>query len=116
VTVTGALAAPLAVAVAWLVWVVVGTYRSAPVLGSLLDGLGTPLPDLTRALLATYRCWWLAPALSVALAIDVLRRPAPSLRYFSFVLAGILLLAFALQAWSHEAFFGPLFRIIEAIG
>jgi type II secretory pathway component PulF len=69
------LAFPLAVAVAWLVWVVIAAQRQAPVLGSLLDGLGTPLPAPTR-----------------------------------------ILLALALHAWLHEAFFRPLLGIVEAIG
>jgi hypothetical protein len=111
----GAVAAALAVSLFWLVYVVAAAQRHAPVFRSLFEGLGSPLPLVTRALFASYQWWWVAPLVLAAAAFDVVRRPTPSPRYFAIVLAVTLLLAATLHAWLYEAFFQPLIGVLKAI-
>lgn len=110
-----ALAAGLAVPILWLGYLATAAQRDAPVFRTLLQGLGMELPNLTRALFASYPWWWLAPILSALAALDVLRRPRPSPRYFALVLAASLLLALALQTWLYKALSLPLNHILDAI-
>ena len=73
------------------------------------------LPNLTRALFASYQWWWLAPILSALAALDVLRRDRPTPQYFALVLAASLLLASALHVWLYKALSLPLNHILDAI-
>ena len=106
----------LAISMAWLLYVITAAYRNAPEFLGLFEGLGNPLPPITRTFFLTYRWWWLLPALLTVLSVDLLRRPNPPVRYFAVVLAATLFFSFAMQAWMYEAFFQPLTKILEAIG
>jgi hypothetical protein len=111
-----ALAAGLAVPILWLLYLATAVQRDAPAFRPLLKGLGMELPNLTKALFASYPWWWLAPILSALAALDVLRRARPSRRYFALVLTASLLLALALHAWLYKALSLPLDHILDAIG
>jgi hypothetical protein len=47
----------------------IGVLFAVPAFGPLLDDLRDELPAATRLLLATYRCWWLAPVLVCVLLV-----------------------------------------------
>ena len=110
-----AFAAVLALPVAWLVYVATAVQRDVPEFRKLLEGLGSELPNLTSALFASYRWWWLAPVLSFLAGLDVVRRPKPSAWHFALVLTATSLLALALHAWFHQALLLPLRHILEAV-
>lgn len=106
----------LAAALAWQLYAVVSALRHAALFRSLFAGLGGPLPPVTRYFFATYPYWVILPILFALLSVDVLRRQRPSLPYFTCVLVASVVSALTLQAWLYEAFFAPLFTILEKIG
>jgi hypothetical protein len=110
------LAGVLAVALAWLVYVVSSGLRNGRSFSILLEGLGGPLPTVTRTFFATYPWWWLLAVGFALLSVDIVRRPEPPVRYFAVVLAATLLTAFGLLAWMYEAVFQPLTDILQKIG
>jgi hypothetical protein len=107
-----ALAAPIV----WQLYAVTSAIRSGPVARNLFAGVGAPLPMVTRYFFASYPYWWLAPAAFAGLSYDVLRRHDPPLSYFSFVLVTSVIASLALHVWVTEAFFAPIFSILQKIG
>lgn len=105
----------LGTSIAWQIYVVVTAIRRAPSFEKLFTGLGGPLPLITRSFFATYLWWWLIPVGFAILSFDVIRRRDSSLRYFTSVTIGAVLVGFALCAWLYEAFYQPLFSILDAI-
>jgi hypothetical protein len=107
-----ALAAPLA----FQIYAVVLAFRHAPTFRALFDGLGAPLPLLTRCFLASYPYWVLVPLAFALIAADILRRPQVSTSYFATVLGGSFAVALALHAWLQEAVYAPLYSILDKVG
>ena len=105
----------LATSLLWQLYVVVTAFRHAPDFRKLFAGLGGPLPSMTRLFFATYLWWWLVPVGFAILSFDVVRRRDPPLRYFAAVTGGAVLVGFVLCAWMYEAFYQPLFSILDAI-
>ena len=91
------------------------TYWHARTFVRLLNGLAAPLPALTRLFVATYQWWWLLLAIFTILAVDILRRPRPSLLYAFLVSAGTVLVAVALYVFMLAAARVPMDAIHEAI-
>jgi type II secretory pathway component PulF len=106
----------LAISYAWLLYVVTAAHFRAPEFRVLFEGLGGPLPRVSRIFFATYHWWWLVPAVLIVLAVDLLRRPSPQLPYFTALLVIALATAFSMHACMHEAIFQPLTHILQAIG
>ncbi|MFY9826110.1 MAG: hypothetical protein WAM82_32390 [Thermoanaerobaculia bacterium] len=107
-----AFAAPIV----WQLYAVVLALRHATLFKSLFAGLGGPLPLVTNAFFLAYPYWGLVPILFVVTSWDVLRRRNPPLPYFSSVLVASYAAALLLHAWLQEAFFAPLFSILQKIG
>jgi hypothetical protein len=100
----------------WQMYAVVSAFRQAPALKKLLSGLGDEIPLVTQYFYALYPFWWLAPVIFAGLSLDVLRRHDPPLVYFSSVLVASVISSLVLHAWLYEAFFAPLFSVLEKIG
>jgi hypothetical protein len=100
----------------WQLYAFLSAVRHVPAFMTLFAGLGGPLPPVTRFLFAAYPYWWILPVLFTALSVDVWRRDNPPLPYFVSVLVASTVSALALHAWLNEAFFAPLFTILEKIG
>lgn len=105
----------LGAALLWQAYVVLTAYRNAGTLRTLLAGIGGRLPAVTHNFFATYRFWPLVPLVFALLAADILRRPKASRLYFAVVLVAAVLAALFLQAWLNEAWFRPLYVILQAI-
>jgi len=110
------LAVLLGVLICWQVYVVVAAIVHSLPLGALLSGLSAEPPLITRVYLRTALFWPLAPVLSAVLAVDLLRRPAPSAFHSTAVVLVIAVLGFAMQAWANEAFFAPLLELMRKVG
>jgi len=106
----------LGAALAWQLYAVVSALRHASAFRSLFAGLGGTLPPVTRYFFASYPYWVILPILFAVLSVDVLRRQNPPLPYFTAVLVASVASALTLHAWLYEAFFAPLFTILEKIG
>ncbi len=109
---TLALAAP----VLWQAYVAVTAFRVAKQLELLLAGIGAPLPFVTHSFLATHAGWILVPIVFLGLSLNILRRPNPRPLSLGVVLGSSLLAALGMGAWLQQAFFAPLFSILEKIG
>ena len=96
--------------VAWLAW------RQVPMFGELLNGLGAELPFPTRVVLSTYRAWGVIPAATAVFAIDVLRRPRPSLMHSTAVLVAAALAALLLQVGLLDAMLLPFLDVLHEVG
>ena len=97
------------------IYVVVSIYRSAPVMTNLLSSLAAEPPIITRCLIRSYKFFAIIPVLSSFFAIDIYRRKASSVFYLATALSASLLMAFIIQAWANEAWFTPIFQVIEKI-
>lgn len=102
--------------IVWQLYAFISALRHAPLIMSLFASMGSPLPAVTRSFYAAYPFWWILPVLFTALSTDVWRRDDPPLPYFVAVLVASTVSALALHAWLNEAFFAPLFTILEKIG
>lgn len=109
-------AVALATLLLWQTYAVYQGFRFAPNLARLMAGVGEPLPWATRSFFATYRAWPLVPLAFGGLSLDLFRRKEPSEIYLVLLLIGGAMAALVLQAWVHEAFFAPLFTVLEKIG
>jgi hypothetical protein len=109
------LAVALGVTALWQIYIVVVAFRMAPVLEGLPVGLGGELPAITRSFLGSYRAFGVLPAATAGAALVALR--SESLRpWQSAVLVALALGAtMALHAWTNEAFFAPVLRILRSI-
>ena len=110
------LAVLFGVLLAWQVYVVLAAIHHGLVLSALLSSLGTTLPAITRAYLATLMYWPGVPLVSVLLAADVLRRPTPPIKYSGFALLFVAGAGFTLQAWASEAWFAPILELMRKLG
>ncbi len=106
----------LSATIAWQVWLILTAWRDAPILGTLLSGLGAEPAPITAAYLASYRFWPLLPVVSAVLSFLVLRRDPPAPRRAALVLAYSLTSTLLLQAWMMEASIRPLFLLIKRLG
>jgi len=106
----------LVAALAWQIYVLIRVALQAPTFLTLFEGLGTPLPTVTRAFVATYRYWWLVTALFSALSLDLLRRRELPVAYFATILAFSAATALALDAWLEQAVLGPMIDLMQKIG
>jgi hypothetical protein len=102
-------------AILWQCWIAFAVYRMAPSLGELYAGLGAELPNITRSFLSTYRFWAIVPLVSAAGTFFVLRRPRLTPVATAGCLALVWFLTLALQAWSFEALYAPLFDVMVKI-
>jgi hypothetical protein len=101
--------------VAGQLYAVVLAFRSAPTFRALFEGLGAPLPLITRSFLASYPYWVLVPLAVALVSADVLRRPRVSTSYFATVLGGSFAVALALHAWLQVAVHAPLRSILDKV-
>lgn len=104
-----------AVGVAAQLWIVFLAFRYGSVLQTFLTDLGVVQPIATASFLATYRWWLVSPVVSALLSADVARRPEPPRSYVIVVLLLTVAAAGVLEAWMHEAWFGPLVQIIRQL-
>ena len=111
-------AAPFVAVILWQVYLVWLAFRVAPTLELFLGDLGQAYEDMSWVVvsfLRFYRFTVVVPFAFVVLCFDVVRRrPVPRL-YLSVVTGVALLAAFALHAWTTEAFLSPMLRLIENI-
>lgn len=110
------LAALFAVFLIWQVYVVFAAFHRGAGLEAILTGLGATPPLVTRAYLRTLRLWPLVPVLSLLLAADVVRRPAPGFKYSALALFLVGVSGFVLQAWATEAWFVPMLELMRKVG
>jgi hypothetical protein len=98
------------------IYIVFTAYKTSTALERLLLGLGAELPAITRSFLSSYKLFALIPAISLFVAIDIYRRTERTVLYFSIAIFVSLLAAFLMQAWINEAWFTPIFTLLEKIG
>ena len=101
----------LPIAVFWQVYAVVMAWRDAPVFLSMFDGIGAELPLVTRALLSTYRWWFVVPLLFTVAAAGVIRRPA----YAVAATAASLVVGCVMHAWLYHGLVAPTLQVIKAV-
>jgi len=106
----------LSAALAWQTYAVVLAFRNAPVLRSLLAAIGGRLPSVTHNFFVAYSYWPVVPIVFGLLSADVIRRERAPLGYFAAVLVASVISALFLHAWLNEAWFRPLFVVLQKIG
>ncbi|HEX7122559.1 MAG TPA: hypothetical protein VF178_09345 [Gemmatimonadaceae bacterium] len=103
------------IGILWQVYIVAAAFRFAATLRPALANLGVQAPMLTRAFLATYRWWYVAPLLCAVLLFGVVRRDRPGDFRGPLTLVLCLATGLLLQAWLTEAWFRPLAAMFEAV-
>jgi hypothetical protein len=91
-------------------------FRELPAFRTLWEDIGQDLPWVSQSFLMIYQYTPLVPILTLALAIDILRRKDASPWYSGAVLFGALAAGFTLDTWSSEAKWSLLFMILKNIG
>lgn len=99
----------------WQVYVAITALRFAAPLRALLANLGVHAPVATRAFLASYQWWFIAPAICTGLLLDLVRRDSPGHVRTFLTLALCLATGLVLQAWLSEAWFRPLVAMMDAV-
>ena len=105
----------IVLATVWQIYLIALLFRVAPTMQHLLADLGAELSLPTRTLLGAYRWSPSVPLLSVLLTIDIMRRRRVHRGHAVAVLIIVVGLSCGLHAWIMEAWFRPMFQLIEAV-
>jgi hypothetical protein len=100
----------------WQVYIAIFSFRLASVRDRFFESLGVDLPTLTKLIISSLSFGPVIPIVTALVAADVLRRKRLSSVYGAVALGLALLVTAGYQAAIMEAWFRPLFSLIEQIG
>jgi hypothetical protein len=103
-------------AILWQLYSASVAWRSAAVLEKFLHSLGATVGPPTTIFLATSRFWIVVPIVSAIFSVMSVRRIATHPKLAVIVLAAEIAVAFILNVWWREAWFGPLFALMGSVG
>ena len=102
-------------AILWQLYSASVAWRGGAVLQKLLHGLGASAPA-AELFIATSRWWVVVPIVSVVLSWMSIRKIESKPSFAIAVLAAEIGVAFVLNVWWREAFFGTLFTLMGQVG
>jgi hypothetical protein len=100
----------------WQVYIAIFSFRLASVRDRFFESLGVDLPTLTKLIISSLSFGPVIPIVTALVAADVLRRKRLSSVYGAVALGLALLVTAGYQAAIMQAWFRPLFSLIEQIG
>ena len=105
-----------AAVILWQAYIAVLAFRSGSSLERLLSALGAEVATSTKIYLATYQWWVVIPVACAVLAVIAVRRLEKQPTVSLLLLATEVFAALALNIFWREAWFGPLFSLINQVG
>lgn len=102
-------------AILWQLYSASVAWRGGVILHKLLTGLGASAPA-AELFIATSRWWIVVPIVSAVLSFLSIRKIESKPSFAVAVLACEIGVAFILNVWWREAFFGTLFSLMGQVG
>jgi len=102
-------------AILWQLYSASVAWRGGAILQKFLTGMGvTPGPG-AALFIATCRWWIVVPVISAVLSLLSIRRIDSKPSFAVAVLAGEIVVAFILNVWWREAWFGTMFELMGKV-
>jgi hypothetical protein len=99
----------------WQLYLLVIVYLRTPDMEGMLDALGMDLPKISALFLSAYPYLLILPVITIILGLDLVRRKSIPFTYGLICFVFVVLATLAFQAWTVEAFYTPIFKIIEHV-
>lgn len=102
--------------IVWQAYLAFVAFRTGDTLSGLLAGLGAEVGAGVSLFLSTHRWWFVVPVIFAILGSVAIRRLDSRPMLSVGVLIAAVAAALLLNIWWREAFFGPLFALINQVG
>ena len=103
-------------AILWQLYSASFAWRGGAILERFLTGLGATPGGGAALFIATCRWWIVVPIVSTVLSFLSIRKIESKPSFAVVVLAGEIGVAFVLNVWWREAFFGTMFSLMGSVG